>query len=336
MGMTIINPGLLTTVQDMGRTGYMDCGFSPSGCLDGFSSRLANFLAANGAREAVLEMTLCGASMRFDTDAVIALTGADMQPLLNGKPMPMNRALAVEAGDVLYTTYARKGMRAYLAVAGGFDIAPVLGSRSTNVRAGIGGVAGRKLKAQDSIACKGTPARFTDIKTRVFDVQKYGFIAGVYGKDAPLVLRVVESAQASYFTQRGLHTFYEAAYTVRADSDRMGIRLEGPAVESTNGTDILSDGIALGAIQIPNAGKPIVLLHDRQTTGGYAKIGAVLAQDVWRLSQAMTGSFVRFERVAMSQAQKKYCMMEKEIERLRLKFIDKDRQWTMQNCCLVM
>jgi biotin-dependent carboxylase-like uncharacterized protein len=320
----------------MGRTGYMDFGFSPSGCLDGFSSRLANFLVANSAREAVLEMTLCGASMRFDTEAVIAFTGANMEPLLNGKPMPMNRAVFVEAGDILYTAFAREGMRSYLAVAGGFDIAPVLGSRSTNLRARIGGFKGRKLESKDVIPFRIKAARLTDLKARVCDVKKYGFITGVYGKDAPLALRVVEGAQSSYFTQRGSETFYSAVYTVRADSDRMGIRLEGPAVESKSGADIVSDGIALGAIQIPNAGTPIVLLHDRQTTGGYAKIGAVLMQDVWRLSQAMTGSSVRFERVTMPQAQKLYRAMEKEIERLRLKFIDKDKQWTMHHCCLVM
>jgi biotin-dependent carboxylase-like uncharacterized protein len=336
-GFTVINPGILTTVQDAGRFGFMDSGFSPSGALDGFSYRLANFLAGNSPQEAALEMTLCGASFLFNSASVAALTGADMQPLLNGKPIGMNRAFSVAAGDILHTTFAAAGVRAYLAVTGGFDIEPVLGSRSTNLKAAIGGFMGRKLSAKDVIPFRFTVNSLPDIEQRVFDAEKSAFpIRGAYTQQTPLTLHIVQGNQASYFTPAGIDTFYHSVYTVQADSDRMGVRLEGASVESVGGTDIVSDGIAEGAVQIPGSGKPIILLKDRQTTGGYAKIGAVITEDLWRLSQAPPGSAVRFERMSALDAEKQYIKTEKDIQRLKLHFTDKDRQWAMQNCCLVM
>jgi biotin-dependent carboxylase-like uncharacterized protein len=346
MGLIVINPGVLTTVQDAGRTGYMDSGFSSSGALDGFSSRLANFLVSNPAWEAVLEMTLCGGSFLFDSPGVVALTGADMQPLLNGKPVSMNKAFSVSHGDILYTTAAVHGVRTYMAAAGGFDIEPVLGSRSTNLNACLGGFKGRKLKTKDTIAFRWTTNAFPDMDKRVFDVEKYDRGAHLtrgtysnsteYTREQPLVLRVVQGKQASFFSQEGIDAFYNSIYTVQSDSDRMGVRLDGPAVASVKGTDIVSDGIPLGAIQIPGSGKPIILLNDRQTTGGYAKIGAVITGDLWLLSQAVSDSAVRFERISAHDAEKIYIKTEKEIQRLKTQFTDKDRLWSMQNCCLVM
>jgi biotin-dependent carboxylase-like uncharacterized protein len=332
MGMIIINPGILSTVQDLGRTGYMDSGFSPSGAVDAFSSRLANFLAGNPAAEAVLEMTLCGASMVFDVSAVIALAGADMAPLLNGFPIAMNRAFSVKPGDILNTDFARQGVRCYLAVTGGFDIEPALGSRSTNLKARLGGFNGRKLETGDAIPFRRKIKSLPDLERRVFRTEP----VHAYTPANPLVLHVVEGKQAAYFTPEGIATFFESVYTVQADSDRMGVRLEGPAVASLRGSDIVSDGIAPGAVQIPGSGKPIILLNDRQTTGGYAKIGAVITRDQWLLAQAPGGSAVRFERISSRDAEKLYIKTEKELERLRLQFIDKDKLWKLQNCCLVI
>jgi biotin-dependent carboxylase-like uncharacterized protein len=237
-------------------------------------------------------------------------------------------------------------MRIYLAVAGGFAIEPVLGSRSTNLAARIGGFKGRKLESKDNIAFRWTTNDFPDMDKRVFDVEKYDTSTkstrGAYSKNAkysreqPLVLRVVQGKQASFFSKQGIDTFYNSIYTVQDDSDRMGVRLDGPAVDSVKGTDIVPDGIPLGAIQIDGSGKPVILLNDRQTIGGYAKIGAVITGDLWLLSQAVSGSAVCFERISAHDAEKIYIKTEKEIQRLKMQFTDKDRLWAMQNCCLVL
>ncbi|MDR2071877.1 MAG: biotin-dependent carboxyltransferase family protein [Spirochaetaceae bacterium] len=322
--MTVIDPGFLTTVQDQGRRGYMDRGFSPAGALDGFSFRLANFLVGNPLEEAALEITLRGPSMMFDGAGFIALTGADIQPLLNGKPLAMNRSAAVAPGDILYTSFALCGLRSYLAVAGGLDIAKVLGSRSTNLKARLGGFKGRKLESQDHIKFPRIPPGEHGIQScegRSFVPPRRGILKGLglirpYTPAEPLLLHVAEGRQARLFSLRGLRTFYGSLYTVENDSDRMGIRLEGPAVAAAGDAGIVSDGIALGAVQVPGSGKPIVLLHDRQTTGGYAKIGAVITRDLWLLAQAPGGSAVRFKRIDPRRAERIYIKTEKTIKLL--------------------
>ncbi|MDR2314222.1 MAG: biotin-dependent carboxyltransferase family protein [Spirochaetaceae bacterium] len=322
--MTVIDPGFLTTVQDQGRRGCMDRGFSPAGALDGFSFRLANFLVGNPPEEAALEISLRGPSMVFDGAGRIALTGAEIQPLLNGKPLAMNRSAAVTAGDILYTSFALRGLRSYFAVAGGLDIAAVLGSRSTNLKARLGGFMGRKLESQDHIGFPRIPPAKPGVPGREggsFAPPRKGILKGLglirpYTPEAPLILRVVAGRQARLFTPLGLRTFYGSLYTVGNDSDRMGIRLEGPTVAFAGEADIVSDGIALGAVQVPGSGKPIVLLHDRQTTGGYAKIGAVITRDLWLLAQAPGGSAVRFKRIDPRRAENIYIKTEKAIKLL--------------------
>jgi biotin-dependent carboxylase-like uncharacterized protein len=316
MGMTVIDPGVLSTVQDAGRIGCMDSGFSPSGALDGFSFRLANILLSNPPGLAALEMTVAGASFLFDEKAAAVLTGADMKPLLNGRPVAMNRTFCLEQGDILYAGFAASGVRAYLAVAGGFALKAVLGSCSTNLKARIGGFEGRALKSGDRIPFRG--GFLPDTEKRYFPPEASPFPIRAYSPRDPLTLHVVQGAQASYFSGEGMETFYASVYTVTAESDRMGVRLEGPEVASKNGTDIVSDGIALGAIQVPGSGKPIVLLNDRQTTGGYAKIGAVITGDLWRLAQAAPGSAVRFVRISPAEAERRYrntCRMLRRLEK---------------------
>ncbi|MDR2211640.1 MAG: biotin-dependent carboxyltransferase family protein [Spirochaetaceae bacterium] len=321
--MTIIDPGFLTTVQDLGRRGYMDRGFSPAGALDGFSFRLANFLVGNPPEEAALEMTLRGSSVVFDGPGSIALTGADMEPLLNGKSLAMNRTTAVVKGDILYTSFAVRGLRSYLAAAGGLDIPQILGSRSTNLRARLGGFMGRKLESKDHIVFPRVPVHSPGV-IRSFVPPRRGSLKDLgmprpYTPQDPLVLHVVEGIQAGLFTRTGLCTFYHSLYTVGNDSDRMGVRLEGPGIVSAGGTGIVSDGIALGAVQVPGSGKPIVLLNDRQTTGGYAKIGALITRDLWLLAQAPGGSAVRFKRISPRRAEGIYIKTEKAIKLMEWK-----------------
>lgn len=296
MKIKVIQPGALTTVQDLGRYGFQEAGMPAGGVMDTRAFALANRLVGNNGGEAVLELTLFGGMYQFEGDGFFSLTGANMAPTLNGAPCPMNRAVAVRDGDTLMLGFAKSGCRAYLAVAGGIDVPPVMGSRSTNLKCKIGGFAGRALQPQDVLAVGASSFSPEDV-------------APAQAQAAPcdypeqITVRVIEGPQADYFTEKGLETFYSAVYTVSEQSDRMGCRMEGPAVESLHGTDIISDGIVFGSIQVTSSGQPIILMADRQTTGGYAKIGTVCTADLSALAQCRPGNTVRFARISVEEAQ---------------------------------
>ena len=289
----VLSPGPLSTVQDAGRFGYMRSGFSPNGAMDGYSMALANILVGNLPGEGVIEMTMLGMHVSFDGDALIAATGADMAPTLNGEEMPMYRAVTVHAGDVVRFGAARSGMRAYLAVAGGFDLPLVMGSMSTNLKCALGGFRGRKLQAGDVIGLRAS-----------FDATLLGQRQAESENDYPaaITVRVLLGPQDDHFTDKGIATFLKSRYTVSGQSDRMGVRLEGAKIENKNGVDIISDGVATGSVQIPAAGTPIIMMADRQTTGGYAKIATVISADLKKIAQARPGTTVRFAAVTEKEA----------------------------------
>ena len=293
MILKVITPGPLSTVQDGGRFGYMSTGFGSGGAMDLRAMRIANILVGNNENDGVIEMTMLGLSAEFTCPSVIALTGADMQPKLNGEEIPMYETVEVQAGDKLTMGAAKQGMRGYLAVAGGFDIDPVMGSQSTNLKVKLGGFQGRKLAAGDQI-----PLR------READLSQCGHNKCAPENDYPqvAVVRVMFGPQEDYFTQKGIDTFLSARYNVSGQSDRMGVRLEGEKIENKNGVDIISDGIAYGSVQIPASGTPIIMMADRQTTGGYAKIATVITADLHKIAQAKPGSFIRFRAVTEKEA----------------------------------
>lgn len=293
LSMKILTPGPLATIQDAGRFGYMSTGFGSGGAMDDDSMELANILVGNNPGDGVIEMTMLGITAEFTCDAVIALTGANMRPMLNGEEVPMYRAVQVSRGDRLIMGAAVSGMRGYLAVAGGFDIPPVMGSMSTNLKCGIGGFYGRKLAAGDEI-----PLR------RSSDLDMLGAVSCPPENDYPNVVtvRVVLGPQEDYFTEKGIATFLGARYNVSGQSDRMGVRLEGTPIENKNGVDIISDGIAYGSVQIPASGTPIIMMADRQTTGGYAKIATVITADLPKIAQARPGTAIRFAAVTEKEA----------------------------------
>lgn len=291
--MTVLSPGPLSTVQDAGRFGYMNTGFSPNGAMDAYSMKLANILVGNLPGEGVIEMTLMGMSVSFDGDAVVALTGADMQPTLNGEEIAMYEAFAVQEGNVLKLGAARSGMRTYLAVAGGFDIPQVMGSMSTNLKCALGGFKGRKLLSGDVVGLKEEMTLSLVGKRQLPAENDYL---------PEITVRVVLGPQEDYFTDKGIRTFLGSRYTVSPQSDRMGVRLEGSKIENKNGVDIISDGIATGAVQIPASGTPIIMMADRQTTGGYAKIATVITADLPKIAQARPGSTIRFQAVTQKEA----------------------------------
>ncbi len=295
MSILVKTPGPLTTVQDEGRFFYQSSGIRPSGVMDAAAYEAANALVGNTKGEAVLEMTFLGATLEFQSAAWFALTGADMQAKLDGAPVARYQAIRAEAGQTLAVGMAVSGCRGYLAVRGGVDVPLVMGSRSTDVSAKLGGFEGRALKAGDVL-----PTLAVDDWTPT----TLQYEPPVY--ENTVTVRVVPGPQEEYFTAAGLDTFFSSAYEISPNSDRMGLRLEGPEVESHSGTDIVSDGIVFGSIQVPSGGVPIILMADHQTAGGYAKIGTVLSFDLPKLAQARPGDTVHFVRISAEDAQKLY------------------------------
>lgn len=295
MSITVLNPGLLTTVQDLGRVGYQQFGVSVSGVMDPRAAAIGNILVGNPQGEAVLECTLMGPQLKFETDEVIAVTGGDLSPTLDGQPVPTYAALAVKAGQTLRFGAPRAGCRAYIAFAGGLDIPLVMGSRSTYMKAAIGGFEGRKLQKGDALGLRAPVAGYANLHQRA--------IAPEFVPRPVYTLRVVLGPQDDAFTPEGVATFLGSEYTVTNEFDRMGCRMDGPAIQHKNGGDIISDGIAFGAIQVPGSGKPILMGADRQTTGGYTKIATVISADFRLLAQLKAGDKVRFEAVSVQAAQ---------------------------------
>lgn len=307
--ITVLSPGALSTIQDEGRFGYMSTGFSPNGAMDAFSSKIANILVGNAPGDGVIEMTVTGVSVKFDSTSVIAVTGADMKPDVNGKEIKMYESVEVKAGDVLTLHVAEGGMRAYLAVAGGFDLPLVMGSMSTNLKCAVGGFEGRKLMRGDEIPLRQSISHALIGRRRISEPEKIV-------SDGVMTVRVMLGPQDDYFTDKGIETFLSSEYTVSDKSDRMGVRLDGEKVENKNGVDIISDAIATGAVQIPASGTPIIMMADRQTTGGYAKIATVISADLKKIAQARPGTKIRFESVS-------------EKEAVRLKKIDEKKLWLL-------
>lgn len=294
MALKVMIPGVLTTVQDKGRFGYQKSGMTSSGVMDACAYRKSNYLVGNLHNEAVLEMTLYGGEYEFTDEALIALTGADMAPMLNDRPIPMNHAIMVKAGDDLKLGMAQSGCRTYLAAAGGIDVPVVMNSRSTNLRCKVGGFHGRALQVNDVVPLGVWNKADKDVHGRSVSGQTY---------PDEITVHVVPGPQEEYFTASGIKTFYSERYKVTEECDRMGYRLEGAKIESKDGTDIVSDGIVYGSIQIPSSGKPIILMADHQTTGGYAKIGTVCQMDLSKLAQCRPGNYVRFERISVEKAE---------------------------------
>jgi antagonist of KipI len=320
MGITCISPGLLTTVQDLGRYGYLSLGIAPSGALDGFSLALANMLVGNRPGEAGLDMTLVGGTFALTDDTAIAVAGADMGGTIDGAPLPMNRAVPAAKGSVIAFGPATSGCRAYLAFAGGLNATESMGSKSTNLKCALGGLGGKAVAAGDSIAFARARAVPRDIGKRFYPGDRATRAFGGSAAGARAVIRVVRGPQFDYFTENGIDAFFGSDYLVTPRSDRMGTALDGPVVEARGKTDIVSDGIPPGGIQIPSDGKPIVMLADRQTTGGYAKIATVIGADLCPFAQLRPGDAVSFRSVSLGEAVRERKRLSSELMRIERRF----------------
>jgi antagonist of KipI len=288
----ILEPGPQTTVQDLGRTGQMRYGIPPSGPMDRFAFVVANRLVGNADAAAALECTLVGPRLEVDAPGAVAVTGADMPLTVNGAEAPRWATIMLKAGDVVKLGPARAGVRSYIAFAGGLDVPLVLGSRSTYLRGRLGGLAGRALRKGDTL--RAIPSG--PVPPRCAERRAMPEYSG------ELAIRVVLGPQADRFSEAGIRALLGSRYDVLPQSDRMGVRLSGPRIEHARGHDIISDGIALGSVQVPGDGQPIVLLVDRQSTGGYTKVATVCSCDVGRIGQARPGQSIRFQAVGVVEA----------------------------------
>ena len=282
------SPGLLTTVQDLGREGFGPFGVSPSGAADPISLRLGNRLVGNAEGAAALEMTLLGGTFVFPQGAIIVLTGSDFAAMLDGSPLELWTSVELKPGQTLRVGATRSGARSYLCVQGGIVAKPFLGSASTHLLSGLGGHEGRALR-------KG-------------DVLRIGSAAGAFRKRSvaprPLdrlsprrVLRVTPGPQIDWFPPKSQELLYESTYQVAEESNRMGLRLEGPPIALRSSGEMITEGVSIGAVQITAGGLPIILFVEQQTTGGYAKIANVISADLHSLGQLRPRDEIRFERV---------------------------------------
>ncbi|HEX6939716.1 MAG TPA: biotin-dependent carboxyltransferase family protein [Longimicrobiales bacterium] len=320
MSLRVLRPGLLTTVQDLGRPGHQHEGITVGGAMDPFALRLANLLVGNDEHAAALELTLIGPTLRIEADVLLAITGGDLRPVIDDRPVPMWHAVRVRAGATLSFRGAASGCRAYLAVAGGIDVPVVLGSRSTHLRARFGGLDGRPLREADVVPL-GLPPELsrrlaatiprTDAPFAVADWLAAGAVLAGYGPNP--VLRLLRGPEFDRLTPASRERLFGGTFRVAPESDRMGYRLEGPPLEVTDGAEAISEGVATGTLQLPPDGTPIALMADRQTTGGYPRIGHVAAIDRPRLAQLRPGDELRFREIGLAEAQARLLAMERAI-----------------------
>lgn len=310
----ILKPGSLTTIQDRGRYGYQQFGIPVAGAMDEYALRIANYLVDNDENEGCLEITLLGPTIEFTEETLIAITGADLGAKINDKPCPLWQAILVKKGDLLKFTGVRGGCRAYLAIAGGFDVPIFMESKSTYVRGQLGGFQGRPLKAGDEVSIFKIPANKKAISGRTVPGEyKYKFANSI-------TLRVVLGPQKEAFSEKGLNTFLTSTYQISNEADRMGYRLTGEIIEHKKGADIISDGIAIGSVQVPGHGSPIIMMADRQTTGGYTKIATVITPDLRKLAQAKPGDSIKFQAISIEEAQQIYLDYENKLQELKNNF----------------
>lgn len=283
----VLQPGLLTTVQDEGRWGHQRFGVPVAGPMDRVSHRLANLIVGNRASSAALEVTLVGPELEFEKEALFAVTGAEFALSLDDARLSMNTLHAARAGQRLSFGDRRAGARAYVAVAGGIDMPLVLGSRATHVASRTGGLEGRALRAGDRLPPAGEAERTVRAGDRWPGVIRL--------PNRGVRIRVIPGPHQDRFGADGIAALEAGRYSVSAESDRMGYRLSGPALRQSAEGEVISSAVPTGSIQVPPSGEPIILMADHQTTGGYPRIGTVITADVPLVAQLAPADWIQFE-----------------------------------------
>ncbi len=306
--LEVLEPGLYTTVQDCGRLGYRSLGVPASGAMDPLALQVANLLAGNALEAPALECTAPGPTLRVLGDTTLVICGADLSATVDGTDIDLSAPIRLRRGQVLRFGAPRQGMWAYVAVMGGLDVAPVMGSASTYVPGILGGVEGRRLMAGDVLGRGERATRSRAVRPEMLALPRDG-----------LRVRVIAGPQAEWFSDVGRETLFKHPYTISVQSDRAGIRLQGPAIAHKDRADILSDGVLPGAIQVPAGGQPIVLMPDGPTTGGYPKIGVVASVDQRLLAQCRPGMAIHFVPTTVERAVEAWRAVQGELrESLRL------------------
>lgn len=331
MSIRVMKPGMLTTVQDLGRWGFQKYGVPVSGAMDKDAARIANMLVGNEETDAVLEVTLSGAEFRMEHSGLIAICGGDLKPVMDGEALPMWRPLFINEGSRIkfrgpdYSS--KRGCRAYIAAAGGMDIPVLMGSRSTYVRGGLGGYSGRMLQSGDSLPILKPEVRSRLLEQLIADKgeKRSGYVTTswfinpslIYSREN--VIRVVEGNHFTWMSSHSQIRFEQQKYVIEPSSDRMGYRLRGMdgPLELQGEIELLSEGVSEGTIQLPPVGEPIVLLADRQTTGGYPRIAQVASVDLALLAQLPPGVHLSFRLIRVQEAETLLIMKEILMNQLR-------------------
>ncbi|EKS7865580.1 KipI antagonist [Bacillus cereus] len=330
MDVEVLHAGMFTTVQDLGRSYYQQFGVPVGGAMDKNALRLINMLVGNEENEAGLEMTILGPKLLIKKTTLLAIGGVDMEPLLNGERIPLWRPILAEEGSMLCFGKVKNGCRAYVTFAGGIHIEGTLGSKSTYIRAAIGGIEGRMLKKGDCFQI-GT---YSEMANRfIQDLQKderiktkwviSNSVLPKYKKHPKL--RVIADFEYDQFTEESRKAFFTKEYKVSNYADRMGYRVEGEVLNRIEEKEILSSPVTFGTIQVPNGGQPIILMADRQTTGGYPRMGNIISVDLPLLAQLKPGDYVSFEKITLEEAEQLY--IEQEVNMNLLKKFIALRSW---------
>ncbi|WP_440682442.1 biotin-dependent carboxyltransferase family protein [Cysteiniphilum halobium] len=320
MFIEVLNPGMMTTIQDQGRNGYQQYGVIESGAMDKYAAKVANILVGNPENYAVLEVCITGIKVRFHANTIIAIYGALSVATINDIPIKHATMTHIQNGDVLQIKTLLAGNYAYIAVCGGFQIEDVLGSKSTYLRAKIGGFHGRALQAQDKIILNkvldGSQLYSNENALRFnwqVSVREYFFSRNV------ALIRVMIGRQFDWFDDENNVRFFESTYTISPHSDRMGYRLQGAKIYQKNTKrQLTSEAVANGTIQIASDGLPIVLLADRQTVGGYPKIAHIISADLGVFAQLRVGQKLRFQKVSQENAQSAIIRQQNNLAKLKL------------------
>jgi len=318
MSIKVINSGLMTTIQDEGRTGYQASGMQVSGDMDRYSASIANALVGNDTDAALLECTYLGPELEADEDVLVAVTGGEPKVLVDNQPAHAYESLILHKGQHLKVTSMQEGTRAYIAVDGGIDVPLVLGSHSTNLKLGIGGADGCKLSngevlntGKPSELAKAILARKSHIRHTDHEFMQHRHLWPEIQHGGIQEIRIVLGPQDDYFTPEAVKALDGADYVISNDSDRMGYRLEGQVIQRANQKDMITDGIVFGSIQVPPNGLPIIMMADHQTTGGYPKIATVISADLPLLAQCSPGTKISFKVISVEEAQDIYIQFRK-------------------------
>jgi len=323
MALKVLRVGVLTIVQDLGRWGYQRFGVPVGGAMDEVSHRLANWLVGNDETQATIEMTLVGPSFIVTRDTLLAVCGGDFEPHVDGESMPRARPVLVRAGSTLEFGPCRRGCRGYLALEGGVQVDPVMGSRSTYARAGFGGYEGRPLRRGDTLdTAAPDTTRYAELRRKLAVRSNKMVYPGWSATErvellgpGPCAIRFVPGRHWPLFSEAVRESFSSSEYRLGAQSDRQGYRLSGPILPTSEPLEIVSEGVVYGTIQVPPDGGPIVLMADRQTTGGYPRLGEVCSVDLPLLAQLPPGAQVRFQPVSLEQAQSLLLARERDLAR---------------------